>query len=52
MNLSNHTDASYNNFELQDYVDQYEIGSDRDTWFHSDSDGWEHEDCGFGSEVE
>jgi hypothetical protein len=50
--LSTHSDVSYNNFELQAYVDQYEKGSDKDTAFNSDSDGWEREDYGFGSEDE
>jgi hypothetical protein len=48
--FSNHSDVSYNNFELQEYVDQYENGPDQDTAFNSDSDGWEREDYGFGSE--
>jgi hypothetical protein len=49
--LSN-SDVSYNNFELQEHVGQYENGSDQDTAFNSDSDGWEREDYGFGSEDE
>jgi hypothetical protein len=49
--LSNHSDVFYNNFELQELADEYENGA-QDTEFNSDLDGWEHEDCGFGSEDE